>query len=78
MHDLRWTREHPAEFKRGLARRGLEAEAEEILELDRKWREAETRAQEAQAERNRLSRAIGAAKGSAISANVEIGGLGAK
>jgi seryl-tRNA synthetase len=62
MHDLRWVREHPDEFDRGMARRGLPPRAEAILSLDRSWRAAETRAQEAQARRNRLAREIGAAK----------------
>jgi len=62
MHDLRWVREHPEEFDRGLTRRGLPPCAEQILALDRSWRAAETRAQEAQARRNRLAREIGAAK----------------
>ena len=78
MHDLRWIREHPTEFKRGLARRGLETDADKVFELDRKWREAETFAQKAQAERNRLSRSIGAAKGGAAGANVEVDQVGAK
>jgi seryl-tRNA synthetase len=62
MHELRWIRDHPAEFDRGLVRRGLPPRAEEILALDRSWRAAETRAQEAQARRNRLAREIGAAR----------------
>ncbi len=62
MHDIRWVRDHAAEFDRGLARRGLPARAEEVLALDRAWRAAETRAQEAQARRNRIARDIGAAK----------------
>jgi seryl-tRNA synthetase len=78
MHDLRWIREHSAEFKRGLSRRGLETDADKVFELDRKWRGAETFAQKAQAERNRLSRSIGAAKGAAAGANVEVDQLGAK
>ena len=63
MHDIRWIRDHPAEFDRGLARRGLAPSGEAVLRLDRAWRAAETRAQEAQARRNRISREIGAAKG---------------
>ncbi len=63
MHDLRWLRDHPAEFDRGLARRGLAPRADEILALDHAWRAAETQAQEAQARRNRIGREIGAAKG---------------
>src|SRR5215472_3260097 len=62
MHDLRWIREHPEEFDRGLTRRGLPSYAPQILALDRSWRAAETRVQEAQARRNRLAREIGAAK----------------
>jgi seryl-tRNA synthetase len=62
MHDLRWIRENPAEFDRGLARRGLPPRAEEVLALDTEWRALETESQEAQAARNRLSREIGAAK----------------
>jgi len=62
MHDIRWIRDHPAEFDRGLARRGLPPRAEEVLALDRAWRAAETRTQEAQARRNHLSRGIGTAK----------------
>ena len=62
MHEIRWVREHPDEFDGGLVRRGLPPRSEEILTLDRLWRAAETRAQEAQARRNRLSREIGAAR----------------
>ncbi len=62
MHDLRWIRENPEEFDRGLARRFLPPRAAEVLALDREWRALETAAQESQATRNRLSREIGAAK----------------
>ena len=62
MHDLRWIRENPDAFDRGLARRGLPPCAEQVRALDREWRALETAAQEAQAVRNRLSREIGAAK----------------
>jgi seryl-tRNA synthetase len=70
MHDLRWIREHPEEFDRGLTRRGLSKHAEEILALDRSWRASETRAQEAQAQRNRLSREIGSAKSRGLDVQV--------
>src|SRR5713101_9128138 len=73
MHDLRWIRDHPSEFDLGLQRRGLNSpRAKDILDLDRAWRDAETRAQEAQARRNRFAREIGAAKkrGEAIEPNV--------
>ncbi|MBV9861151.1 MAG: serine--tRNA ligase [Alphaproteobacteria bacterium] len=62
MHDLRWIRENPAEFDRGLTRRGLPPRADAILALDREWRGNETRVQEAQARRNRLAKEIGAAR----------------
>ncbi|HEY1797078.1 MAG TPA: serine--tRNA ligase [Stellaceae bacterium] len=62
MHDLRWIRENPEAFDRGLARRGLPACADEILGLDLEWRRLETEVQEAQARRNAMSRQIGAAK----------------
>src|SRR5437868_7726058 len=62
MHDLRWIRENPDAFDRGLKRRGLQPEAEDVLALDRAWRAAETRVQEAKALRNKFGRDIGAAK----------------
>ena len=62
MHDLRWIRENPDALDRGLERRGLPPCAEQVLALDRQWRELETSAQESQAARNRLSREIGGAK----------------
>ncbi len=62
MHDIRWLRDHPAEFDRGLARRFLPPRAEEVLALDAAWRAAETRAQEVMARRNRIARDVGAAK----------------
>jgi seryl-tRNA synthetase len=58
MHDIRWIRENPEEFDRGLARRGLPPRAAEVLALDRKWRETETFIQEAQAKRNARARQI--------------------
>ncbi|HEX3860688.1 MAG TPA: serine--tRNA ligase [Stellaceae bacterium] len=62
MHDLRWVRENPDEFDRGLARRGLPPRADEVLALDQNARAAETKLQEAQAERNRLGKEIALAK----------------
>jgi seryl-tRNA synthetase len=62
MFDLKWIRDHPDAFDRGLGRRGLAARAAEFLALDGKWRAAETTAQELQARRNRVAKEIGAAK----------------
>jgi seryl-tRNA synthetase len=62
MFDLKWIREEPDAFDRGLARRGLPPAAAGILALDREWREAQTGAEQLQAERNKLSKEIGVAK----------------
>ncbi|MGO8915357.1 MAG: serine--tRNA ligase [Stellaceae bacterium] len=62
MFDLKWIRDNPESFDRGLARRGLAGAAAELLALDRQWREAQTEAEQLQAERNRLAKEIGAAK----------------
>jgi len=60
--DLRWLREHPEEYDRILARRGHPPAAREVLELDAEKRAVETRLQEGQAARNRISREIGERK----------------
>ncbi len=62
MHDIRLIRDHPAVFDAGLAQRGLAPQAATILALDTAHRAALTEAQAAQARRNDLSKAIGAAK----------------
>ena len=62
MFDVKWIRDNPDAFDRGLARRGLPARAAGIVELDEKWRAAETAAQEIQARRNRVAKEIGGAK----------------
>src|SRR5438552_8407987 len=62
MHDLKWIRDNPEEFDRGLAKRGLPPQAAEIVAREAEWRAAETQAQEIQARRNRLSKEIGALK----------------
>ena len=62
MFDIKWIRENPEEFDRGLGRRNLEPLSASLIALDKERREKETQAQEIQAGRNRLSREIGAAK----------------
>ncbi len=62
MFDIRWIRENPEDFDRGLARRGLEPIAARLIEIDRIRRAAQTEAQEIKSERNKLSKLIGAAK----------------
>jgi seryl-tRNA synthetase len=63
MFDVKWIRDNPEAFDRGLTRRGLPPRAAGILKLDESWRAAETAAQEIQARRNRVSKEIGGAKG---------------
>src|SRR4029077_15403641 len=62
MHDLRAIRDNPEAFDAGLKKRSVPPRADEVLALDRAWRAAETKAQEAQATGNRLAREIGIAK----------------
>jgi seryl-tRNA synthetase len=62
MHDIRWIRENPADFDRGLARRGLAAQSAALLAIDEKRRAAIQKAEAAQARRNAASKEIGAAK----------------
>src|SRR5215467_7196288 len=71
MHDIRWIREHPDEFDRGLARRGLPAATSELLTLDEARRAAIQRSETAQARRNAASREIGEAKKSKDEARAE-------
>jgi seryl-tRNA synthetase len=62
MLDLKWIRDNPEDYERGLARRGLAGAAAEVVALDQQWREAQTEAEQLQAERNKLAKEIGAAK----------------
>ncbi|MEK9724397.1 MAG: serine--tRNA ligase [Rhodospirillaceae bacterium] len=62
MFDIRWIRDNPEAFDKGLAARGLGPRAEELIGLDAARRTAQTRAQEIQTERNALSKEIGAVK----------------
>jgi seryl-tRNA synthetase len=62
MHDIRWIRENPDAFDRGLQRRGLAGEAAKLVALDERRRAAITRLEAAQARRNAASKEIGQAK----------------
>ncbi|MFN3468217.1 MAG: serine--tRNA ligase [Novosphingobium sp.] len=61
MHDIRQIRENPEAFDAALARRGVEATAATILDMDAQRRTVATRMQDVQARRNEASKAIGAA-----------------
>jgi len=69
MHDLRFIREQPDAFDRGLTRRGLSPMSADILDLDAKRRAAQTAMQEMQQRRNEASKEIGAAKKSGADAS---------
>jgi seryl-tRNA synthetase len=62
MHDIKWIREYPDEFDRGLARRGLAGEAKRLIGLDEHRRAAIQKLEAALARRNAASKEIGAAK----------------
>src|SRR6476659_2748594 len=62
MHDIKWIRENPAEFDRGLQRRGLPGQSKDLLALDERRRAAITQFEQAQARRNAASKDIGQAK----------------
>jgi seryl-tRNA synthetase len=62
MHDIKWIRENPAAFDRGLARRGLAPQAERVLAIDERRRAVVQKLEGAQARRNAASKEIGQAK----------------
>src|SRR6476646_700412 len=62
MHDIRFIREHPADFDAALKRRNLPPVANDILAVDKGWRAAQTAMQEVQAKRNDLSKQVGEIK----------------
>jgi len=62
MHDIRWIRDNPEAFDRGLARRGLAPEAVRLIAIDERRRATIVKAEQAQARRNAASKDIGEAK----------------
>ncbi|GAB6053905.1 serine--tRNA ligase [Magnetospira thiophila] len=62
MFDIKWIQENPQAFDAALARRGLDPQSAALMALDDSRRAALGRAQEVQAERNALSKQIGALK----------------
>ena len=62
MFDIKFIRENPDAFDAGLARRGVEPRAAEILVLDKEARKYTEVLNDLQTKRNTASKAIGAAK----------------
>jgi seryl-tRNA synthetase len=62
MHDIRAIRDNPQAFDAALARRGAPAMSAQVLALDEARRARITAAETAQAEQNRASKDVGAAK----------------
>src|SRR6202030_247237 len=62
MHDIKWIRDNPEAFDRGLARRGLAPEAARLISIDERRRATIVKSEQAQARRNAASREIGEAK----------------
>ena len=71
MHDIRAIRENPEGFDAALARRGDEPMSSSILELDAARRAKIQAAETAQAEQNKASKEVGAAKGRGDEAEFE-------
>ena len=63
MFSVKWIRENAKVFDDGLDRRGVEAHADRVLELDAERRKVQTAFQNLQKDRNRKSKEIGAARG---------------
>ena len=71
MHDIRAIRENPAAFDAALAKRGVDAVSSSLLALDEARRAAILAAETAQAEQNKASKLVGAAKASGDEAEFE-------
>ena len=71
MHDIRAIRENPAQFDAAMARRGVDGASAPILELDEARRAKILAAETAQAEQNKASKEVGAAKAKGDEAEFE-------
>ncbi len=71
MHDIRAIRDNPDAFDAALARRGVVSASSEVLAIDEKRRAAILAAETAQAEQNKASKEVGAAKGRGDEAEFE-------
>ena len=73
MHDIKWIRENPEAFDRGLARRGMEAISAQALEIDAQNKAITTELQDLQTRRNDASKQIGVLKGKGEDADALMG-----
>jgi seryl-tRNA synthetase len=71
MHDIRAIRENPAQFDAAMARRGVSNASSEILALDEQRRAKIQAAETAQADQNKASKEVGAAKAKGDDAGFE-------
>ena len=71
MHDIRAIRENPAAFDAALARRGADPLSSEVLHLEEARRTAIHAAETAQADQNKASKSVGAAKAKGDEAEFE-------
>jgi len=71
MLDIRWIRDHPVEFDRALASRGMDPLSDRLIAPDEARRGAIQRLQDAQQRRNTSSKAIGKAKGAGDEAEAQ-------
>ncbi|MGH7001663.1 MAG: serine--tRNA ligase, partial [Stellaceae bacterium] len=62
MLDIRWIRENPEAFDKGLARRGLSPMATKILGFDKEWRKFQALVEQARADRNAVAKRVGTLK----------------
>ncbi|MGI9411980.1 MAG: serine--tRNA ligase [Hyphomicrobiaceae bacterium] len=72
MFDIKWIRENPEAFDKGLAARGLESMSEKIVAMDEARRQHLTRLQDAQSRRNSASKEIGKAKAAKDEAGAKV------
>lgn len=71
MHDIRAIRENPSAFDAAMARRGVSDASSALLDIDAQRRAAILAAETAQAEQNKASKEVGAAKGRGDEAEFE-------
>lgn len=71
MHDIKAIRENPAAFDAALSRLGVESASSDVLALDEARRAKILAAETAQAEQNKASKSVGAAKASGDEAEFE-------